>query len=102
MGILAQAQPSPKSEAGCQCHVGHGRRAGWMHGMNLQCLHGVVLACKEAVSDRILCSCLQITLGISTLLYFVPTPLAATHQAGSLALLTFATWFMYELRKIPK
>eukprot|EP00730_Choanoeca_flexa_P017013 TRINITY_DN8137_c0_g1_i1.p1 TRINITY_DN8137_c0_g1~~TRINITY_DN8137_c0_g1_i1.p1 ORF type:complete len:405 (+),score=66.29 TRINITY_DN8137_c0_g1_i1:107-1321(+) len=44
----------------------------------------------------------QITLGISTLLYFVPTPLAATHQAGSLALLTFATWFMYELRKIPK
>ncbi|KAL9063036.1 MAG: hypothetical protein Q9157_008464, partial [Trypethelium eluteriae] len=31
---------------------------------------------------------LQVTLGISTLLYLVPTPLAAAHQAGSLALLT--------------
>lgn len=31
---------------------------------------------------------LQVTLGIFTLLYLVPTPLAATHQAGSLALLT--------------
>ncbi|KAI9690838.1 MAG: Cytochrome c oxidase assembly protein cox15 [Bathelium mastoideum] len=30
----------------------------------------------------------QVTLGISTLLYMVPTPLAAAHQAGSLALLT--------------
>eukprot|EP00045_Choanoeca_perplexa_P003912 m.34342 g.34342 ORF g.34342 m.34342 type:complete len:401 (+) comp12291_c0_seq1:114-1316(+) len=44
----------------------------------------------------------QIALGISTLLYFVPTPLAATHQAGSITLLSFATWFMYELRKLPK
>lgn len=31
---------------------------------------------------------LQVTLGISTLIYLVPTPLAAAHQAGSLALLT--------------
>jgi cytochrome c oxidase assembly protein subunit 15 len=31
---------------------------------------------------------LQVTLGISTLIYMVPTPLAAAHQAGSLALLT--------------
>lgn len=31
---------------------------------------------------------LQVVLGISTLLYMVPTHLAATHQAGSLALLT--------------
>jgi cytochrome c oxidase assembly protein subunit 15 len=31
---------------------------------------------------------LQATLGISTLIYLVPTPLAAAHQAGSLALLT--------------
>ena len=31
---------------------------------------------------------LQVALGISTLLYLVPTPLAAAHQAGSLALLT--------------
>lgn len=31
---------------------------------------------------------LQVTLGISTLIYMVPVPLAAAHQAGSLALLT--------------
>lgn len=32
----------------------------------------------------------QVALGITTLLYLVPTPVAATHQAGSLALLTTA------------
>ena len=32
--------------------------------------------------------CLQVTLGISTLLYLVPMPLASAHQAGSLALLS--------------
>ncbi|KAI7596351.1 hypothetical protein KC346_g15193, partial [Hortaea werneckii] len=31
---------------------------------------------------------LQVALGISTLWYLVPTPLAAAHQAGALALLT--------------
>jgi hypothetical protein len=30
----------------------------------------------------------QVALGISTLLYLVPVPLAACHQAGSVALLT--------------
>ena len=30
----------------------------------------------------------QVALGISTLLYLVPVPLAAAHQAGSLALLS--------------
>ncbi|GAA6064592.1 hypothetical protein JCM10212_003768 [Sporobolomyces blumeae] len=33
-------------------------------------------------------SLLQVALGISTLLYLVPVPLAATHQAGSLVLLS--------------
>ena len=33
-------------------------------------------------------ACTQVTLGISTLIYLVPVPLAAAHQAGSLALLT--------------
>ncbi|PBP20219.1 cytochrome c oxidase assembly protein [Diplocarpon rosae] len=32
--------------------------------------------------------CMQAALGISTLIYLVPVPLAAAHQAGSLALLT--------------
>lgn len=34
-------------------------------------------------------ACLQVALGISTLLYLVPTPLASAHQAGSLFLLTW-------------
>lgn len=47
-------------------------------------------------------SWLQVILGISTLIYFVPTPLAAVHQAGSLTLLTFAVWAQHELKNIPK
>jgi cytochrome c oxidase assembly protein subunit 15 len=31
---------------------------------------------------------LQVTMGITTLLYLVPVPLAAAHQAGSVLLLT--------------
>ena len=34
-------------------------------------------------------ACLQVTLGVSTLLYLVPTPLASLHQAGALALLSW-------------
>lgn len=41
---------------------------------------------------------LQATLGICTLLYIVPTPLAASHQAGSLALLTSALVLCSQLR----
>lgn len=41
----------------------------------------------------------QVGLGISTLLWFVPTPLAASHQSGSVVLLSFAIWLMSELRK---
>lgn len=44
----------------------------------------------------------QVALGISTLLLYVPTPLAATHQSGSVALLTFAIWVLAELRKVAK
>ena len=44
----------------------------------------------------------QIGLGITTLLNYVPTPLAATHQSGSLVLLGFAIWLANELKRIPK
>ncbi|XP_063047684.1 cytochrome c oxidase assembly protein COX15 homolog [Engraulis encrasicolus] len=44
----------------------------------------------------------QVALGVSTLLLYVPTPLAATHQSGSVALLTFAIWVLAELRKVAK
>ena len=42
---------------------------------------------------------IQVSLGISTLLFHVPVPLAATHQAGALVLLTFALLVNHELRK---
>ncbi|XP_067276986.1 cytochrome c oxidase assembly protein COX15 homolog isoform X1 [Pseudorasbora parva] len=44
----------------------------------------------------------QVLLGISTLLLYVPTPLAATHQSGSVALLSFSVWVLAELRRIIK
>ena len=46
----------------------------------------------------------QVTLGISTLLLYVPTHLAALHQAGAVSLLTIALWLTNELRKplVPK
>lgn len=49
-------------------------------------------------------ACVQVGLGISTLLLYVPTALAATHQFGSLTLLSLAIWLNYELKsaKIPK
>lgn len=42
---------------------------------------------------------LQVLLGISTLLYLVPIPLAALHQAGSVALLTTMVHLLVSLRR---
>ncbi|GAA5874329.1 hypothetical protein JCM16303_005812 [Sporobolomyces ruberrimus] len=47
-------------------------------------------------------SLLQVALGISTLLYLVPTHLAATHQAGSLVLLTLVLGVGATLRRPGK
>ncbi|CAJ0927909.1 unnamed protein product [Ranitomeya imitator] len=55
----------------------------------------------EPASDGIVRP-MPVTLGISTLLLYVPTSLAATHQSGSLALLSMAIWLMNELRRLPK
>ena len=44
---------------------------------------------KKAVHGVVGFAWLQVILGISTLLYLVPTPLASAHQAGSLALLSY-------------
>lgn len=47
----------------------------------------------------------QVILGISTLLTYVPVPLAASHQSGSLILLSLAVWLTHELKflkLIPK
>lgn len=40
----------------------------------------------------------QATLGIATLLMYVPVNLAATHQAGSLTLFTVALWILHRIR----
>jgi cytochrome c oxidase assembly protein subunit 15 len=44
---------------------------------------------------------LQVALGISTLVYAVPIPLAAAHQAGAVLLLTAAIVFRHTLRGTP-
>jgi cytochrome c oxidase assembly protein subunit 15 len=42
-------------------------------------------------------ACLQVTLGISTLLLIVPTALAATHQGGALLLLTVSVFVLHQI-----
>ncbi|THH33701.1 hypothetical protein EUX98_g456 [Antrodiella citrinella] len=42
---------------------------------------------------------IQLALGISTLLYLVPVPLAAAHQAGSVMLLTTVIHLVFSLRR---
>jgi len=44
----------------------------------------------------------QVALGISTLLLYVPIPLAAAHQAGSLVLLTLLSWSVHSMRFVKK
>jgi cytochrome c oxidase assembly protein subunit 15 len=44
---------------------------------------------------------LQASLGISTLIYMVPIPLASAHQAGSLTLLTAALWLIHTTKRLP-
>lgn len=58
-----------------------------------------------AATALLIMAYLQVTLGITTLLTYVPTPIAATHQSGSLILLSIAIWLSHELKflkYIPK
>jgi cytochrome c oxidase assembly protein subunit 15 len=55
-----------------------------------------------ALKSLVTMSFVQVSLGIATLLYYVPVKLAALHQSGSLALLSFAIWLASELKRIPK
>ncbi|RIA86357.1 cytochrome C oxidase assembly protein cox15 [Glomus cerebriforme] len=56
---------------------------------------------KLAVNYLLGVTGLQITLGISTLIYMVPIPLASAHQAGSLTLLSTALWLVHAMKKMP-
>ena len=53
---------------------------------------------RTAVHLFMLMAVAQVSLGISTLLLHVPVPLAATHQAGALVLLTLALLVNYRLQ----
>lgn len=57
---------------------------------------------RLALNSLVAMAFVQVGLGISTLLLYVPTSLAALHQSGSLALLSFALWLANELKRIPK
>ncbi|KAI9297972.1 cytochrome oxidase assembly [Neoconidiobolus thromboides FSU 785] len=57
---------------------------------------------RMAVNAMMAISLLQVSLGISTLLYLVPVPLAAAHQSGSLALLSSNLYLVHLLRRLPK
>ena len=54
---------------------------------------------KRMVKSAFLMANVQVALGISTLLYLVPIPLAALHQAGSVALLTTMVHLLLSLRR---
>jgi cytochrome c oxidase assembly protein subunit 15 len=56
---------------------------------------------RKGVMGLLHLALMQVTLGITTLWYMVPIPLAAAHQAGALALLTGALVTGHRLR-IPK
>ncbi|GJJ07389.1 hypothetical protein Clacol_001591 [Clathrus columnatus] len=57
------------------------------------------LATRKLVLGTFAVANVQVLLGISTLLYLVPVPVAAAHQAGSVALLTFMIAVMASLRR---
>lgn len=53
---------------------------------------------KLAFNSVAIMAVTQVGLGITTLLCYVPISLAATHQAGSLVLLSFITFLTHSLR----
>lgn len=67
-------------------------------------MRGVILPprARLALNTLVGMAFVQVGMGIGTLLLYVPVSLAALHQSGSLALLSFAIWFANELKRIPK
>ena len=52
---------------------------------------------RVAINSLLGVAVVQVSLGIATLVYFVPIPVAAAHQAGSLTLLSVALWLLHIL-----
>uniref|UniRef100_G3MSR7 Uncharacterized protein n=1 Tax=Amblyomma maculatum TaxID=34609 RepID=G3MSR7_AMBMU len=57
---------------------------------------------KMALHCLLAAAWMQATLGVSTLLTYVPVSLASSHQAGAVTLLSVALWLAHELRRLPK
>ncbi|MGE5145509.1 MAG: COX15/CtaA family protein [Candidatus Eiseniibacteriota bacterium] len=53
---------------------------------------------RRASSLLLAVATVQVALGISTLLFFVPIPLAALHQATAVLVFTAAIWLLHEIR----
>lgn len=53
---------------------------------------------RAASSVLMMVAALQVLLGVSTLLLYVPIPLAAAHQATAVLVFTAAIWLLHEIR----
>lgn len=60
----------------------------WLYARGRHMRKALPLPIRRSVMGLVHLVSLQVTLGITTLWYLVPTPLAAAHQAGALALLS--------------
>ncbi|EGG23546.1 cytochrome c oxidase assembly protein [Cavenderia fasciculata] len=63
---------------------------------------GLTRRARLAFNSLAVMATVQVGLGIATLLTFVPVSLGASHQAGSLSLLSIAIWCVHEMKKLPK
>jgi cytochrome c oxidase assembly protein subunit 15 len=54
---------------------------------------------RRATGAVMAMACVQVALGISTLLLLVPTHLAVTHQAGALVLFALLIWAIFETKR---
>lgn len=61
-------------------------------------VHERFRAIQRAAHSTIGMVSIQVSLGVATLLTYVPVSLATLHQAGSLTLLTFALWLLHTTR----
>ncbi|MCP4329819.1 MAG: heme A synthase [Alphaproteobacteria bacterium] len=61
-------------------------------------IYGIEGRARALAAAIAIFACIQVGLGIATLLLFVPLPLAVAHQAGALVLFTLAVWLVVELR----
>merc|ERR1711903_276185 len=65
--------------------------------MKSECMKALPAASRRALHHAAGMVLLQVGLGITTLLMYVPVSVAAMHQAGSLVLLTFLTHLVHSL-----